>query len=225
MWRELRAQGIQCSIERLQRLRRENGIETWEERRKRLKVERKNVVPSAFNRLHGPFRVTGANRVWVGDMTFVRTRTGLLHLSILLDLYSRRIVGWAMGDRPDAALALGALGMALLQRLPRRGLIHHTDRGSPYSSVAYRTCLKNNGMFPSMGAPSTPTDNVVAERFFKSLKEELVNHADFATHETAKAAIFEYIEIFYNRQRRHSTLGYISPMEFEERGGCSFITL
>jgi putative transposase len=225
MWRELKAQGISCSIERLARLRRENGIETWEKRRKRLKAERKKVVASAFSRLQGPFRVTGPNRVWVGDMTFVRTRTGFLHLSILLDLYSRRIVGWAMGKRPDCALALSALGMALLQRLPGRGLIHHTDRGSPYSSTAFRTCLANNGLIPSMGAASTPTDNVIAERFFKSLKEELVNHADFATHETAKAAIFEYIEVFYNRQRRHSALGYISPMEFEEQRGYSFVTL
>jgi putative transposase len=225
MWRELRGQGIRCSIERLERLRREHRIETWEERRRRLKAERKRVVAIGVNRLHGHFRVTGLNRVWVGDMTFVRTRAGYLHLSILLDLYSRRVVGWAMGPRPNMGLAFGALGMALLQRSPKPGLIHHTDRGSPYCCNAYRACLARHGIVPSLSAASTPTDNVFAERFFRTLKEEFLNHADFATHEAAKAAIFDYVEVFYNRQRQHSALGYISPMEFEERTGDSFVVL
>jgi transposase InsO family protein len=158
-------------------------------------------------------------------MTIVRTRAGLLHLSILLDLYSRRIVGWAMGDAQTTELALNALGMALLQRLPKPGLIHHTDRGSAYSSGAYRACLQNNGIVSSMSRAYRCNQNAYAERFFGSLKRELSNNTRFPDKETARTAIFEYIEIFYNRQRRHNALGRISPMEFEERKGVIPVTV
>jgi transposase InsO family protein len=158
-------------------------------------------------------------------MTFVRTEAGYLLLSILLDHYSRRIVGWAIGERPDTRLSLAALGMALLQRRPKPGLIHHSDRGWAYASPVYRTCLKRNGIIPSMSAPYTPKHNAEPERFFRYLKQELVNGTYLPTFEGARTAIFEYIEIFYNRQRRHGGLGYISPMEFEERTGQFFVTL
>ena len=221
MLRELRAQGISCGLERIKRLRRESGIEASG----RWRRNRPKPVPSSPNHLSGLFRVTGPNRVWVGDMTFVRTRAGLLHLSILLDLYSRRIVGWAMGDWQNTELALSALGMALLQRLPKPGLIHHTDRGGAYSSAAFRACLQNNGIISSMSRAYRPNQNAFAERFFNSLKRELVNNTHFPDKETARTAIFEYIEIFYNRQRRHVALGYISPMDFEEQSGEAMVSL
>jgi transposase InsO family protein len=129
-----------------------------------------------------------------------------------------------LGERQNTELALSALGMALLQRLPQPGLIHHTDRGTAYTSAPYQACLRNNGIVCSMSGAYRPWQNVFAERFFKSFKHEFANHTCFATGETAKTAIFEYIEIFYNRQRRHKSLDNISPMEFEERGGHSFVT-
>lgn len=202
---------------------RQQGIESLEGTLH--KSRRKYFGIRSPNYLSGRFRVTGPNRVWVGDMTFLRTRTGFLHLSILLDLYSRRIVGWAVGARPNSKLALSALGMALLQRLPNSGLIHHTDRGSPYCSNLYQECLKTNNVISSMGAAYTPKDNAVAEAFFRTLKYELVNHARLMPAATSKTALFEYIEIFYNRQRRHGALGNISPMEFEERSGQFFVVL
>jgi transposase InsO family protein len=218
--RELRSRGGACSLPRLRRLLRDSGIKAWGVSRQAKR--RKSTAPP--NYLRSPFRVTGPNRVWVGDMTFVRTKVGFLHLSILLDLYSRRVVGWALGERQNTELALSALGMALLQRLPHPGLIHHTDRGTAYTSAPYQACLRNNGIVCSMSRAYRPWQNVFAERFFKSFKHEFANHTYFATDEIAKSAIFEYIEIFYNRQRRHKSLDNISPMEFEERGGYSFVT-
>lgn len=161
------------------------------------------------------FRVTAPNRIWVGDMTFIRTRAGFLHLSVLLDLFSRRVVGWAMGDSATTELAMHTLAMALLQRLPQPGLIHHSDQGKPYSARVYRECLRRHAILPSMNAVSNPTDNAVAESFFALFKNELIRQREFTSLEELRTAIFEYIEIFYNRQRRHSTLGFVSPMEFE----------
>jgi transposase InsO family protein len=158
-------------------------------------------------------------------MTFIRTRAGFLHLSILLDLYSRRIVGWSMGDLQTTELALNSLGMALLQRMPKPGLIHHTDRGSAYSSNAYRACLQNNGIISSMSRAYRHNQNAYAERFFNSLKREFVNNTHFPDKDTARTGIFEYIEIFYNRQRRHVALGYVSPADFEEQKGASMVSL
>lgn len=215
MLRELKMRGVRCGRERLVRVMREGGIST---RGYDLAAMRKKSSAPP-NRLLSPFRVTGSNRVWVGDMTFIRTREGYLQLSILLDLYSRRVVGWATGDRQNAELALNALGMALLQRSPKSGLIHHTDRGSAYASHAYQACLEKNGIVSSMSHAGRPVENAFAESFFRTLKEEIKGHPFFASHETAKNAIFEYIEIFYNRQRRHGSLSYVSPMEFEELAG------
>jgi putative transposase len=149
-------------------------------------------------------------------MTFVRTRAGWLYLAILLDLYSRRIVGWAMGDRPNEALTLGALNMALEHRAPKPGLIHHTDQGGIYRSQGYRDRMASVGILPSMGSKVSAYDNAVAESFFSNLKNELIHHADFSSRESARAAIFSYIELFYNRRRIHQTLGYVSPVAFEE---------
>ena len=227
IWQELKERGIRCAFWRVVRLRREAGIRVPSHRKRNyLRRQQRHPVRSARNLLRSQFRVTAPNRVWVGDMTFVRTRAGFLHLAILLDLYSHRVVGWGMSDLPpNLGLAMSALGMALLQRLPREGLIHHTDRGLPYRSSAYRKCLRNHRILPSMTATGSPWQNAAAEHFFRSLKQELVYNSDFETREEAQTAIFEYIEIFYNRQRRHRALGWISPMEFEERKGVSMVSL
>ena len=220
MARELRERGMPCGNNRVRRLWQEYGLG----RSGRWKRNRSKPVAASPNHLSGMFKVTGPNRVWVGDMTYIRTRAGFLHLSILLDLYSRRIIGWAMGDQQNTELALSALGMALLQRLPTPGLIIHTDRGRAYASSAYRACLENNSIVSSMGRAYRPNDNCYAERFFGSLKSEFVNHSFFRDKDTARTAIFEYVELFYNRVRRHKGLGNISPMEFEERKGVIPLT-
>lgn len=218
-WLELNAQGVCCGKHRVARLRKQAGIEARRKRRFRVMVEHHHTAPAAPNLIERQFRVPQPNRVWVGDMTFIRTRAGFLHLAVLLDLYSRRVVGWAMGERPDLVLAMNALAMALLQRLPPSGLIHHTDQGPLYGAHAYRERLSVHGVRPSMSAKGNAYDNAVAESFFSNLKNELVHHCDFASREQARAAIFDYIEIFYNRQRRHQTLDYVSPMQFEQMKG------
>ncbi len=148
-------------------------------------------------------------------MTFVRTRQGWLYLAMLLDVYSRRIVGWAMGESPNAALHEAALLMAIEQRRPCSGLIHHTDRGMLYRTGSYRRLLSKAGMRQSMSGRKSAYDNAMAESFFSNLKNELVHQCDFATREQAKMAIFDYIELFYNRNRIHQSLGYRTPVEFE----------
>ena len=220
-WLELRTRGIACGKHRVARLRRQAKIEARRKRRFRVMVEHHHTAPAAPNLVQRQFHAPKRDRIWVGNMTFIRTRAGFLHLAVLLDLYSRRVVGWAMGERPNLLLAMNALDMALLARLPQAGLIHHTDQGPLYSAYAYRERLNANGLNSSMSAKGNAYDNAVAESFFSNLKNELVHHCDFHTREQARAAIFDYIEIFYNRQRRHQTLGYVSPMQFEQRAGVS----
>ena len=220
-WRELNARGIACGKHRVARLRKLQGIEARRKRRFRITVEHHHTAPAAPDLVCRQFTTVAANRIWVGDMTYIRTREGWLHLAMLLDLYSRRIVGWAMGARADLTLALGALKMAVLHRQPEPGLIHHTDQGPLYSARAYRDALRAHGVRPSMGGKRSAYDNACAESFFSSLKNELVHHCDFASHEQARAAIFDYIECFYNRQRLHATLGYQAPASFERLRGVS----
>lgn len=214
-WRELNTRGIACGKHRVARLRRQSGIEARRKRRFRVIVENHHTVPAAPNLVQRQFDVTLPNQVWVGDGTFIRTRQGFLHLAVLLDLYSRRVVGWGMGDKPNLLPVMSALDMALLHRQPGRGLIHHTDQGTLYAARAYREKLLTHGLCPSMSRRGNCYDNAVAESFFSTLKNELVHHCDFHTRDEARVAIFDYIEIFYNRQRRHQTLGYFSPVQFE----------
>jgi transposase InsO family protein len=218
-WRELNDRGIACGKHRVARLRRFHGIEARRKRRFRVMVEHHHTAPAAPNLVKRQFQVAAADQVWVGDMTFIRTRAGFLHLAVLLDLYSRRVVGWSMSDKPNIAVALNALRMALVTRRPVRGLTHHTDQGPQYSARAYRDVLQANNLSASMSSKGNPYDNAVAESFFSNLKNELVHHSDFMNREQARSAIFDYIEIFYNRQRMHQTLGYLSPMQFEQANG------
>lgn len=214
-WRALNQAGIACGKHRVARLRSQAGIEAQRKRRFRITVEHHKLPQAAPDRIERRFHARQPNLVWVGDMTFIRTRAGWLYLAVLLDLYSRRVVGWSMGDRPNEALTLGALNMAIEHRAPKPGLIHHTDQGAIYRSQRYCEQMAKAGMLPSMGSKGSAYDNAVAESFFSNLKNELIHHIDFQSRESARTAIFSYIELFYNRQRIHQTLGYVSPVVFE----------
>jgi transposase InsO family protein len=216
-WHALTDQGICCGRNRVARLRRLNGIEARRRRRYRLAYAARNNEPAAPNLLKRDFTVDRPDRVWVGDITFVPTREGWLHLAVLLDLHSRRVVGWAMSERQNRPLAIDALVMAIERRKPKPGLIHHTDQGIVYASSAYRKILKTHHVIPSMSRKGDCYDNAVAESFFSGLKNELVWSNDFRTRAEARGAIFEWIEVFYNRERLHQTLDYVSPVRYEER--------
>jgi putative transposase len=220
-WLELKAQGVDCGKHRVARLRKATGIEARRKRRFRLKERHQQTLPAAPNLVQRRFRVDIPDRVWMGDTTFIRTRAGVLYLAVLLDLYARRVVGWSMSQRADLALVLGALQMAIEHRQPAFGVIHHSDQGSIYGARVYRENLLANGLRPSMSAKGAPHDNAVVESFFSNLKNELVHHCQFADRDSARTAIFDYIELFYNRTRRHQALGYISPIQFEAQVGVS----
>ena len=218
-WRELMARGFQWGRHRIAKLRRAAGIEARRKRRFRITTQSRVGVVAAKNRLKQCFKAKAVNRVWVGDITFVPTAEGWLYLAVLIDLYSRRVVGWAMSERIDQQLVLDALNMALLQRRVKPGLIHHTDQGRQYSSAAYLAVLKEHGMIASMSRRGNCYDNAVAESFFSSLKNELIHHNSFRTRGEVRTAIFEYVEVFYNRQRRHQSLDYCSPVDYERKAG------
>ena len=217
LWRTLNAAGIVCGKHRVARLRRVQGLEATRRRRFRVMTEHHQMPPPAPNRLQQHFAVARPNRVWVGDITAIPTRAGWLYLAAVLDLYSRRVVGWAMSPRADRALATDALTMALRHRQPQPGLIHHTDQGCQYVATAYRQVLALHGLVASMSRRGNCYDNAVAESFFSTLKNELVHDRTFLTHDEARSQVFEFIEVFYNRQRVHQTLGYVSPVAFEAR--------
>ncbi len=161
--------------------------------------------------------IADVNTVWAGDITYVPTHEGWLSLAVLLDLASRGVVGWAMQPTLDQSLTHAALHMALRRRHPQPGLVHHSDRGVQYAAMDYQALLVMHGMTPSMSRKGDCYDNAVAESFFATLEWELIQQADWHTRAEARAAIFEYIEVWYNRQRRHSTLGYLSPADYERR--------
>ncbi|MBA3582846.1 MAG: IS3 family transposase [Gammaproteobacteria bacterium] len=214
-WKALNQQGVACGKHRVARLRLVHHIEA--KRRTRFKVTTQSKYQGwiAPNLLQRQFTVDQPNRVWVGDVTFIATRSGWLYLAIVLDLYSRKIVGWSMSDRNNQALVLDALNMAIAQRRPTPGLIHHMDRGQLYAAHHYRETLQRHHMISSMSRKKDCWDNAVAESFFNNLKNELIHYQNYPTREAAKAAIFDYIEIFYNRQRIHQTLQYQSPHHYE----------
>lgn len=214
-WRALNEAGIPCGKHRVARLRREAGILAKREARFRVTVEHHQTPQAAPDLLERKFLAPAPNHVWVGDMTFIRTREGWLYLAILLDLFSRRVVGWSMGAKPDHTLCLDALGMACERRRPAAGLIHHTDRGATYSARGYGERMAEAGIRPSMSGRKSAYDNAVAESFFSNLKNELIHHFSFSTRDEARSAIFDYIELFYNRKRIHQSLGYRTPAQVE----------
>lgn len=215
-WKHLNQMGITCGKHRVAKLRADAGIEAKRKQRFRVTVEHHKMPAAAPDLVQRQFSATSPNRTWVGDMTFIRTRQGWLHLAVLLDLYSRKVVGWSMGNKADTSLHQAALSMAITQRQPKAGLIHHTDRGSVYHASSYRQLLAKAGMQQSMNGKKTAYDNAVAESFFSHLKNEWVHHHDFKTREEASLAIFDYIECFYNSQRLHQTLNYRTPNEVEK---------
>lgn len=218
--RELQAEGLPASPKRVARLMREEGLVARPRKRRRVSTTDSNHDhPIAPNLLKREFDVNGVglNRVWIGDITYIPTREGTLYLATLLDLGSRRCVGWAMRDTLEGELTLSALRMARAARRPEPGLIHHSDRGSQYTSGDYRAELDAHGMVASMSAKGDCYDNAVAESFFSTLEFELLMKTDWHTREEARRAIFRYIETWYNRKRRHSTLGYLSPAEYEQQ--------
>jgi putative transposase len=215
---ELQAEGLPASPKRVARLMREDGLVARPRKAYRVTTTDSNhEYPIAPNLLARQFDVNGValNRVWVADLTYVPTREGTLYLATVLDLGSRRCVGWAMRDTLEVELALSALQMAREARCPAPGLIHHSDRGSQYASGAYRAALAAHGMVASMSGTGDCYDNAVAESFFSTLEFELLMRNDWHTKEDARRAIFRYIELWYNRKRRHSTLGYVSPAAYE----------
>jgi putative transposase len=220
-WRTLKARGVACGRNRVARLRASAGIEAKRMRRFRVTTQSRHSYPIADNLLDRVFSVSRPNRVWVGDITFIPTQAGWLYLAILVDLFARKVVGWAMSRYIDRELVTRALAMALERRRPMPGLIHHTDQGRQYATESYRQRLIAHGISPSMSRKGDCFDNACAESFMSTLKNELTHHLQFHTREEAKTAIFEYIEVFYNRQRLHQTLGYLSPAEYERRAGVS----
>ena len=217
IWDALLKQGHGVGEHRVARLMRQHGIRAKTVKKWRATTQSQHRFPVAANTLNRQFTVESPNRVWAGDLTYTWTAVGSLYLAVLLDLYSRAVIGWAMGVRLTVDLAERALTMALANRTPTAGLLHHSDRGSQYAATSYQQLLATHGITTSMSRTGNCWDNACVESFFGTLKRELVYHRHYATREDATQDIFEYIEVFYNRKRRHSTLGYDSPAEYEAR--------
>ena len=216
VWKELKVRGLNCGKHRVARLRRAHGIEA--KRRRRFKVTTQSrrtqvVIPNRVNRC---FKAQEPNQVWFGDVTFIATRKGWLYLAVLLDLYSRKVIGWCMSNQIDKQLVLDALEMAIVRRNPKAGVLHHTDRGSIYASDEYMAKLRSSDMIQSMSRKGDCYDNAVAESFFSTLKNELIVGNIFESREEARKEIFDYIEVFYNRKRIHQSLGYKTPEMIEQ---------
>jgi transposase InsO family protein len=216
---ELRAQGTRVGKKRVARLMRKDALVARQPKRGVRTTDSAHAHPIAPNRLDRQFDVNGVplNRIWVSDITYIPTREGWLYLASVLDLGSRRCVGWAMRETLDAELAVSALRMALGARRPAPGLLHHSDRGVQYACDAYREVLAGHGVVASMSKKGDCWDNAVAESFFATLELELIVNSDWHTRDEARVAVFRYIETWYNRRRRHSTLGYLSPAQYEEQ--------
>lgn len=215
VWAELRAQGIMCSRKRVARLMKQAGLVSKRSRKYKLTTCSKHSLPIAPNLLNQNFAVQKPDYAWVSDITYIWTREGWLYLAVILDLFSRQVVGWSISSRMTKELVVSAIKQAIDRRNPARGLIFHSDRGSQYASHEVRNLLAKYLFLQSMSKKGDCYDNAVAEAFFANLKTELVYPYFFSTKEQAIREIFEYIEIFYNRQRRHSYLKYFTPASFE----------
>lgn len=213
--RALLREGITASRRRIGKLMRLMGLSCKTKRKFRVTTDSNHKLPIAENLLQRQFEVDAPDTVYVSDITYIHTQSGWLYLAVVIDLFSRRVVGWAMDKNMRAELVNDALLMALWKRKPKSGLISHSDRGSQYASDSHRQILKDHEIKQSMSRKGNCWDNAVAESFFHTLKTELVHHVKFHTQEEAKSAIFEYIEVFYNRLRTHSANDYLSPEEFE----------
>ena len=212
---ELRRRGIRCNKKRIARLMRKEGIAARIFRKYRITTKSDHRLDRSENILGRGFSREGPNEAWTSDITYIRTDEGWLYLAAVMDLYSRKIVGWELGKRLDSDLIEKALQNALLDRKVERGIIFHSDQGSQYASESFRRMLRANGFIQSMSRRGNCHDNAVTESFFHTLKTELIYRTKYITREEARRSIFEYIEIFYNRKRLHSSIGYRSPVEYE----------
>jgi putative transposase len=217
VYQELKKMGILCCQNTVAKIMKQAGIQAKTTKKFKMTTDSNHSHPVAENVLNREFdRATGPNQIWVSDITYVWTEQGWLYLACVMDLFSRKVVGWSMAPRMTKKLVMDAMDMALLQRCPGEGLLHHSDRGSQYCSEAYRKLLARNGITCSMSRRGNCWDNAAMESFFGTLKKELVHHERYRTRAEARSSIFEYIEMFYNRERLHSTLGYLSPDDFEQ---------
>ena len=225
IYKALREKNIVCSENRVARLMRLNGLVAVQRRKLRTPADSRHTGPVAPNILERNFAVRERNKIWVTDITYVWTWEGWLYLSFVLDLYSRGVVGLAMSERITDDLTQSALKQALGRRSPAAGLIHHSDRGSQYASGDYQALLKKYEITPSMSRKGDCWDNAVAESFLHTLKVELVHRYRFKMRDEAKQIIFEYVEAYYNRKRTHSSLGYLSPFDYEKSSFPSLLTV
>jgi putative transposase len=211
----LRDEGIRVGRKRVIRLMKQAQLAAHSTTHRVMTTHADPTATPAENVLDRVFEAERPNEKWVADVTYIPTGNGWMYLAAVMDLYSRRIVGWAMAARQDETLVEQALAMAVTHRKPHAGLLHHSDRGCQYTSHAYQAFLNGHGIRVSMSRKGNCWDNAVMERFFGTLKRECTSRARFVTHEQARTALFEYIEVYYNRVRKHSTLGYLSPVQFE----------
>ena len=207
--------GVRCGKNRVARIMREAGIRSRRKKKFKATTNSRHNLPVAANLLDQDFTAKTPDRVWVGDITYVPTQEGWLYLAVLIDLYNRKVVGWASSSRMTRQLAIDALRMALDRQSPEKGLVHHTDRGSQYASANYQKVLSDRRILCSMSRKGNCYDNAVAESFFGLLKTEWVNHCRYRSRSEANHSLFYYIEIFYNRKRRHSFIDYATPQEYE----------
>ncbi len=221
---ELRAAGIHCGCKRVARLMRQEGIRAKQPRRFVVTTNSKHPYPVASNILDRQFEAHAPNRKWLADITYIPTAEGWLYLASVLDVFSRQIVGWSMAEHLETDLVADALRMALARRHPEAGLLHHSDRGSQYASDAYQRLLAEARIQVSMSRSGNCLDNAMMESFFGTLKTECVDEP-YPSRAAAKASLFEFIEVWYNRQRRHSALGYLSPEQFERQHAMSSLSL
>lgn len=215
IYKDLRAEKISCSKPRIARLMKENNLKAKAARKYKVTTDSSHSKPVAPNLLKQNFNVAAQNQVWVSDITYIWTMKGWLYLAIVLDLYSRKIVGWSMSNRINKELVINAFMQAYWKRKPDKGLIFHSDRGSQYASNNFRNLLKQFDIKQSMSGKGNCYDNAVAESFFKTIKVELINWETYYSRTQARTSIFEYIEAYYNKERRHSALNYLSPNDFE----------
>lgn len=213
IWREIRDRGIPASRERVARLMKAHGIRARHKRRYQATTDSQHDLPVAANLLGRQFAPTRPDQTWTADITYIPTAEGWLYLAVVMDLYTRMIVGWSMDARMTRELTMSALRMAYFRRRPKPGVLHHSDRGSQYCSHDYRALLLEYGMTASMSRKGNCWDNAPMESFFNSMKNERTHSQRYATREKAKQDTFEYLEAFYNRSRRHSALGYVSPAQ------------
>jgi transposase InsO family protein len=215
---ELQAKGVACCVNTVAKLMHDNDIRAKTARKFRNTTDSNHSLSVADNLLERRFAASGPNEKWVADISYIATREGWLYLAVVEDLYSRMVVGWSMADHLQSRLVVDALEMAVRRRLPEEGLLAHSDRGSQYASDHYQRLLSKHGIECSMSGAGQCWDNAPMESFFASLKKELVHHEDYQSRAEARTSIVEYIEVFYNPKRRHSSLGYLSPVEYERAG-------